>query len=134
MNLVQLNGNIKTTSNDLYLPSKTLAYGTYRLQLTVNLIDFPTISSVASIDIHIIRSEKWIVNLIEYGTSTITLGQYQELLLEPGLYSFDGDGNPLVPNVSFKISNFFSIFLFLLGMGVRIFMSNLCFERCVSSC
>ncbi len=89
-----------------------LTYGTYQFKLTVNIIASSNFTSSASINVKIIRSEKVIVNLIEYGTSLITLGQNQELLLEPGKYSVDDDGNKLIENVRIKTNFylFFSIF------------------------
>jgi REJ domain len=99
-----LDQQIQTTSNEIYIPPKLLIYGLYKLKLTVNIIASSSLISSASIDVKIVRSEKLIVNLIKFGTSVITLGQNQELLLEPEKYSVDGDGNKLIANVSIRIS------------------------------
>jgi hypothetical protein len=66
------------------------------------------LTSFESMYIKIIQSDKPIVNLIEFGTSEITLGQNQELLLEPGKYSVDEDGNKLIEDVCIiKMSDLF---------------------------
>jgi hypothetical protein len=97
-----LDEKIQTRSNELYIPSKTLTYGLYKLKLTVNIIGSSIFSSSASIDVKIVQSEKLLVNVIEFGRSVITLGENEELLLEPEKYSFDVDGNKLIGNVSFR--------------------------------
>ena len=48
-------------------------------------------------------------NLIQYGTSTITLGYEQDLILDPGTYSVDLDGNVFNASVSVSALDFISM-------------------------
>ncbi|CAF4317217.1 unnamed protein product, partial [Adineta steineri] len=57
---ILLNEKVMTTYSELYIPSRTLAYGVYQLTLTL-------------------------------GTSMITRGDQQDLLLDPGTFSVDPD-------------------------------------------
>ncbi len=105
--LNQLNEKIKTTSSEIYFPSKLLTFGIYEFNLTFSLSSF---FFSKSIPIKIVRSEKTIVNLIQFGISEITLGQNQQLLIQPGKYSFYDDGTKLIENVCRRIC--FHLFLF----------------------
>ena len=99
--LHDLNNEIATTFNEIYIPAKTLTYGNYQLTLTVVVTtDSSNFNSSASIHIEIVRSSNVLVNLIQYGASEITLGPTNDLLLEPERYSLYTDGNPLIPDVS----------------------------------
>lgn len=107
--------NIKTTLKEIYIPSKTLTYGTYQFQLTVTIIASSNLTSSELINIKIVRPQKIIVNLIEYGLSEITFGLNQELLLEPEKYSIDTHGNKLTGKVCecfFFIKKLIFIFVF----------------------
>ena len=42
-------------------------------------------------------------NLVPYGTSMITRGHEQDLVLDPGLYSIDRDGNAFNASVSEEV-------------------------------
>lgn len=96
-----LNNKIETTFDEIYIPAKSLTYGSYRLTLTVIVItDSSHFNSSASTQIEIVRSSNILVNLIQYGVSEITLGLADDLLLEPGKYSLYTDGNTLIPDVS----------------------------------
>ena len=113
--LHDLNKKIATTFNEIYIPAKTLTYGSYQLTLTVVVTtgssDF---NSSTSIHIEIVRSSNVLVNSIQYGASEITLGQTEDLLLEPGKYSLYMDGTALIPYVSQREdpSTDFHFFLF----------------------
>ncbi len=60
-------------------------------------------NSSESIFIKIAQSKKIIVNLIEFGTSEITLPINEQLLIEPGKYSFCDDETQLIENVCKRI-------------------------------
>lgn len=89
---ILLNQSIITTSSELFIPAKTLDYGTYQLILTVFMTIAPHLSSSISTYVQIISSDI-IVSLIPRGTSMITYGYQQNLLLDPGTYSIDPDGD-----------------------------------------
>lgn len=96
--LIQLDGEIQTTSNEIYIPPKKLTYGTYRLYLTIKNSS-NSVCSLASVDIEIILPTKIIVNLIKYQTSKITVQQNQEIFFQPDKYSRYEDGEKLSPEV-----------------------------------
>jgi hypothetical protein len=101
---------MKTASNEIYIRSKILTFGTYELKLIVTVMSSSILTSFESMYIKIVQSKRPIVNLIEFGTSEIALGQDQGLLLEPGKYSVDEDGNKLIEDVC--IRKMFHLFLF----------------------
>ena len=86
------------TRSELYVPSNTLPYGTYQLELTVIMTDYPSLTISASIYVEISPSGIR-ANLIPLGTSVVTNGQQQELILNPGKYSIDPDGYPFNASV-----------------------------------
>jgi hypothetical protein len=89
-----------------------LTFGIYKFELTLNLITLSkSLFSSESIRVKIVRTPSIIVNLIEFRTSEITLGQNQELLLEPGKYSVDEDGNKLIEDVCIRKK--FNLFCFI---------------------
>ena len=96
---IVLNSNVITTLSELYIPSKTFAYGIYELILTVIMTDAPRIKSSSIAYVRIIPSDIT-VNLLQAGTSMITLGTKQNLLLNPGSFSIDPDANSFDPSVS----------------------------------
>lgn len=61
------------------------------------------LTSFQSIFIKITRTKKVIVKLIQFGTSQISLGRNQQLLIEPGKYSFYEDGTQFIENVCKQI-------------------------------
>lgn len=79
-----------TTSNELYVPAKTLPYGTYQLTITVSMVAASYLRSSASAYVTITPSGIT-ANLVQYGTSMITSGHQQNLLLDPGTFSIDPD-------------------------------------------
>ena len=90
---------LETTSNELAIPSATLPYGDYQLNLTVTMTDDPRWASSRSAYIQIIPSGI-VVNLVPLGTSMITIGHQQDLRLDPGNHSIDPDGYPFNASVS----------------------------------
>ena len=77
---------IITTTNELFIPSRTLPCGIYQLKLTVTM----NISTSESVFVRIIPSGL-AVHLLPLGTSLISSGVEQDLQLNPGLYSLDFD-------------------------------------------
>ncbi|CAF4160578.1 unnamed protein product, partial [Adineta steineri] len=91
---ITLDQQIITTLSELYIPSRTLAYGTYQLELTVTMINLPSLirSTSSSVYIRIIPSAIT-ANLVQLGTSMITRGNQQHLTLDPGTFSINPNEN-----------------------------------------
>ena len=87
---VQSENSIMTTFSDLFIPAKSLPYGTYRLTLIITMIAEPSLTLSASTHVTIIPSAIK-ANLIPFGTSMITRGYQQDLLLNPGTFSINPD-------------------------------------------
>ena len=83
--------NIVTSNSDLYVPSNTLPYGTYQLELTVTMANYPNVTNSASVYVQI-KTSGVIANLVPLGTSVVTSGHQQNLVFNPGNYSIDPDG------------------------------------------
>ena len=96
---VSFDQRIITTLSELYISPKTLNYGIYELTLTVTMTDTPHMTSSSKVYIQITRTGV-IANLLQMGTSIITRGNQQDLLLDPGTYSVDLDENSFDPSVS----------------------------------
>ncbi|CAF1129895.1 unnamed protein product [Adineta ricciae] len=89
-NQVQIDDRVLTTSSELYIPARTLPYGTYLFQLSVIMLDIPQLETTSSVYVDITPSGIT-ANLVQYGTSMITSGYNQDLLFDPGSYSIDMD-------------------------------------------
>jgi hypothetical protein len=102
-----------TTLSELYIPARTLAYGTYQVTLTVIMVATPHLSSSASAYVKIIPSGIT-ANLVQFGTSMITRGHQQDLLLDPGTFSVDPDATIFNTSVNFNriIKSYFSCYSF----------------------
>ncbi|CAF3967703.1 unnamed protein product [Adineta steineri] len=87
---ILLNEKVMTTYSELYIPSRTLNYGVYQLTLTVTMIDSPNLKSSSSVYVRI-TATGITANLVQLGTSMITRGDQQDLLLDPGTFSVDPD-------------------------------------------
>lgn len=99
-NPIQLDRTISVTSTELYIPARILDYGIYELQFSVTMTKYPSsFTTSSSIYIRIISSDI-IVNLLPLGTSMITHGYEQNLILDPGSYSIDLDNNIFNASVS----------------------------------
>ena len=83
--------SIRRTGAEIYIPSRTLPLGTYEVQLRVNMASVANAISFQSAYVQINPSGVT-ANLVPYGTSMITRGHKQDLILDPGLYSADRDG------------------------------------------
>ena len=97
--IVTLSSNIVTTLSELYIPSRSLDYGTYELTLTVTMTDAPnkTISSAVYIRI---TATGVIANLLQMKSSMISRGTKQDLFFDPGTYSIDLDEESFDATVS----------------------------------
>ena len=75
----------------MYIPSNTLQYGIYQLELRVTTKDNSSLTSSSSVYVEISPSGVT-ANLVPLGTSVVTSGDQQNLILNPGNYSKDPDG------------------------------------------
>ena len=108
-----------TTLSELYVPSRTLAYGIYELKLTVTMSVSSSLTSSASIYVQI-ESSGITANLVQLGTSMITSGHQQDLKFNPGMFSVDPDSNTFnasVSNNKGKVLDLFSV-NFLVGLEI----------------
>jgi hypothetical protein len=103
--------NIETRFSELYIPSRTLPYGLYELKLTVTMANFSNFSSSSSVYVRITPSGIT-ANLVQLGTSMITRGNQQDLLLDPGTFSVDLDENTFNASVRMIPSSLLSLFYF----------------------
>ncbi|CAF4665152.1 unnamed protein product [Rotaria sp. Silwood1] len=78
------------TLSELFLPSRSLHYGIYMVKLTVTMQVLPQLTSSEVTYISIIPSPIT-VNLIRFGSSMISIGRNQTLILDPGSFSIDPD-------------------------------------------
>ncbi|CAF1248689.1 unnamed protein product [Adineta ricciae] len=76
------------TNTNLHVPSRSLSYGLYRFKLTVTLTNCPTIESSSFIDIEI-TPPNIITNLVSYETRIARHNYGENLILNPGKYSYD---------------------------------------------
>ena len=88
--VLDLPGKVNRRLSELYIPSRTLAVGVYQLTLHVQLMDRPSVRASSSIYVQVLPSDI-VANLFQLGTSLVTQGSAQELLLNPGRYSVDPD-------------------------------------------
>ena len=91
--------SIVTTTSELYVPARILQYGTYELKISVAMAAAPHLISKASA-YATINPSGITANLVQFGTSMITRGHEQDLLLDPGSYSADPDALTLNASVS----------------------------------
>lgn len=87
---INLNDKVITTLSELYIPSRTLNYGIYELICTVTMTAVPSLKSSSSVFVQI-TATGITANLVQLGTSMITRGNNQDLLLDPGTFSVDPD-------------------------------------------
>ncbi len=109
---IQLGQIIITTSSELFIPARTLPYGTYQLTLTVSMTSAPHLISSSSAYV-IINPSGITANLVQFGTSMITRGHQQDLILDPGTFSVDPDTDIFNTSVSYNRimkSSFLSFF------------------------
>ncbi|CAF4299150.1 unnamed protein product, partial [Adineta steineri] len=97
---IQLNEKVITTLSEFYAPAKTFAYGIYELTLTVTMTKSPSLKSSSSAYVRITPTGIT-PNLVELGTSMVTRGHQQNLLLDPGTFSVDPDENSFNASVCY---------------------------------
>ena len=132
-----VDSSILTSSSELFLPSRTFPFGLYQLTLTMtwNHSSTPTRLS-RSISVQI-NPAGITANLLPLGTSLITRGEEQDLQLNPGLYSVDGDEQQF--NAEVNPSSLFFDEWMSVGLNVWLFLSNLrgvefpSYSRCIDS-
>ena len=96
---LQLPSSIVTTLSELFLPARTLEYGTYQVTLNVSMSVAPQLATVASVHVTIAPTPI-IPNLMPFGTSMVAHGYAQNLFLDPGTNSFDPDADTFNASVS----------------------------------
>jgi hypothetical protein len=114
-----MDGTVITISSELFIPGRTLAYGTYQLTLSVTMIAVPHLSSSVSAFVKI-TSSGIMVNLVQFRTSMITSGYQQDLAFDPGTFSVDPDANSFNASVSFDRTVFSIVVLFTLMIELGI--------------
>ena len=87
---INLNNSVMTTSAELDIPGRTLPYGLYQFQLIVKSVYSPNLTTSSSAYAKI-NPSGITAKLVPLGTSMITRGNQQDLLLDPGSYSVDPD-------------------------------------------
>jgi hypothetical protein len=97
-NVVQ---SVITNLSELFIPARTLAYGLYKLKLTVTMIASPDLISSAFVYVKI-NQLNIMPNLVKFGTSMITIGQDQDLTLDPGTFTINSDESTFNKNVSYN--------------------------------
>ena len=95
---IDLPTTINTRSTEFFAPPKSLPLGLYRLIYTVSLVQHPHL--ISTIQTHLrIRRTGITLNLLPYGTSTMSRGTQQEIFFNPGHYSLDPDQDTFDPSV-----------------------------------
>lgn len=97
---ILLDQTVVTTFSELYIPARTLPYGFFELRLTVTMAISSNLFSSKSAYVRITPSGIT-ANLVQFGTSMITRGYVQDLLLDPGSYSVDYDTDTFNASVSY---------------------------------
>jgi hypothetical protein len=126
VNSTLIDPRISTTFSELYIPARALPNGIFELKLVVSMVNSSHATSTISAYVRIVPAGM-IANLVQLGTSMITIGDQQDLQLNPGLYSIDLDED--VFNAS--VSNFivFAVQMLtstsVLGLAISILLSKL---------
>lgn len=127
-NSVVLDPTVFTTFSELYIPSRTLPFGIYQLMLTVSMVAQPRQMASAFTYVQITPSGIT-ANLVQYGTSMITRGHDQDLILNPGIHSIDLDGNMLNASVRMSHDRMNRMhnhdYLPYIGLELRVLLSDL---------
>jgi hypothetical protein len=89
---------------ELFVPARSLDYGIYQIKLTVAMNLSSQLSASAVTYVNIIPSPIT-VSLLQLGSSMVTHGQQQTLILDPGSYSIDPDSTPFNASVSVSVFN-----------------------------
>ena len=112
-NEISLDSSIVTTFSELYIPARTLSDGVYELTLTITMVNLPHLTTSTSVYVRITPAGIT-ANLVLLGTSLITSGHKQNLVLNPGKFSVDLDKKLFNASVSNSPINFYSKIIFAL--------------------
>lgn len=96
---IPLHLSIYSTKSEIFVPARVLPYGTFRINLTVTMFDFPMLTTSAVAYVNIIQSDL-LANLVLFGTSMITQNYQKNLTLDPGVFSIDPDTDVFDSTVS----------------------------------
>ena len=137
---IAVDPSITTTYGELSIPARTLAYGTYELQLRVTMA--AALSVTASMSAFVRITPSGITpNPVRYGTSMITLGYDQALTLDPGSFSSDLDGNAFNASVSDRSTRSTLVTLAaVVGVEISVLLPHLRsvqlseYSRCAAHC
>ena len=124
---LQLPLSIETTLSELFLPARTLDYGTYQLTLAVTMAAAPQSTSTAMAYLKITPTPIT-PNLMPFGTSMIAHGRSQDLLLDPGTNSVDPDADIFNATVSIPLihrNGRMRPSILTLEMDLQLLLSNL---------
>ena len=105
---VVIDSSVITTSSELFVPSRTLAFGVYQLTLMVTLKTSSNMIRSSKSAYVRINPAGITANLVLLGTSMITRGSQQDLQLNPGLYSVDLDDDQFNASVNHSHLSLFS--------------------------
>lgn len=100
---IDLESMVNLKSTKIAIPPRLLEYGFYEFKLTVRMNMSSEFSSSSVTYIEIIPSPL-MINLIQYGTSIITIGQDQDLFVDPAKFSSQPDGKSFNETVCRSIS------------------------------
>ena len=102
-----IHSNLVATSNEYFLPARSLSLGFYEIELMVTM-NLTSLLMNQSQTIYLLINPSGITaNLIPLGTSTVTNGIHQDLRFNPGEYSIDLDEDHF--NASVSDDNSFSL-------------------------
>ena len=123
-----MNSNLITTSNEYFLPARTLPLGLHQIELLVTMTIPSSTSIYQSRSIYLLITPSGInANLVPLGTSMITNGLGQDLNLNPGEYSIDLDDDHFNASVGNDLSCLSPVCLthWIQGLDLRVLLSNL---------
>ena len=115
---------ISVTSNDFYIPSRTLPFGLFELTLTVTMNISSSLTSSKSAYVRITQSGIT-ANLVPLGTSMVTSGSGRDLNFNPGLYSVDLDEDYFNASVSVRSAVHSSMIVINLELELSVLLSYL---------
>jgi hypothetical protein len=122
--VVPVDATVMTTSSELFLPARSLQLGLYELKLTVTMNDVSNSALSYSVHVRIVWSGI-AANLVELETSMISSGVEEDVHLNPGLHSFDLDGDPFNATVNHSLFSSVTIQMSISGLDLRVSLSRL---------
>jgi hypothetical protein len=120
-----LNPLIELSPNEVFIAARGLTYGRYEIKFTATIRDSPHLTSSLSAFVKI-NPTGITANLVQNGTSAVTSGQNQELVLDPGYYSINPDEESFNASVSHPIrERDTQLLCATVGLDLQISMSTL---------